>query len=227
VESAWHVQGECLYERAIASGLSYEKDTMMKASFGIRALVGAVALAAVLVALGSTGANVRAQPLPPRPPTAVPQPTRAPQSDNDHSTSEARGRITGTVIDLATGAPAPGITVVVGDASVQTDQNGNYDRQGLAPGAYQIHLDLQANQGTPEQAPLQIELTADATVVQHLTFRSQAAAAPVPAAVPAALAQPAALPVTAGAERDLAWLWVVALMLVASGLRLARVSKRG
>jgi hypothetical protein len=130
------------------------------------------------------------------------------------------------VIDQTTGAPAPGIAVVVGDVTVQTDQNGNYDRQGLAPGAYQIRLELQPNQGTPEQGSLQVDLAADATIVQHLAFRSQPAATPAPTAVPSAPAQPTALPVTAGAERDLSWMWIAAAMLLASGLRLARVSRR-
>jgi len=202
---------------------------MIKASLGVRVLVGAALVAAVLVALGSYGASARAEPLPPRPPTAVPQPTRVPQSGDHQSTAESTGRITGTVIDLATGAPAPGIAVVVGDVSVQTDQNGNYDRNGLAPGSYQIRLDLQPNQGAPEQELLQVDLAADATVVQHLAFRSQPAAMPPPFCVPpgaAAPAPPTTLPVTAGAERDIAWLWILAVVLVTSGLRLASISRR-
>ena len=35
------------------------------------------------------------------------------------------GRITGTVIDLTTGAPAPGIKVTVGEVIVISDANGN------------------------------------------------------------------------------------------------------
>jgi hypothetical protein len=132
------------------------------------------------------------------------------------------------VIDLATGAPAPGIAVVVGDVRVQTDQNGNYDRNGLAPGSYQVRLDLQPNQGAPEQGLLQVDLAADATVVQHLAFRSQPAAIPAPIVVPPAAtapAQPTTLPLTGGAERDIAWLWILAVVLVTSGLRLAGISR--
>ena len=141
-----------------------------------------------------------AQTLPPRP-TA--RPTAKPQGDSDHSaTPVPSGRITGTVIDLTTGAPAVGISVAVGDVVVSSDANGNYDRSGLAPGMYTVALALTANQGVAAQEPIAINLGADATVVQHLFFRS----APLfqPTAPPAGNAQPtpATLPNTGGEARE-------------------------
>lgn len=185
-----------------------------------------VAIAAVVLVAGSL--TVQAQPLPPRPPTAVPLPTRAPESGGDHSTPAATGRITGTVIDLTTGAPAPGIAVVVGDITVKTDQNGNYDRNGLAEGAYPIQLDLQPSQGMPEQGLLQVDLATGATIVQHLAFRSQPSAAPTTAAAPpvATAPMPGSLPVTAAGERDSSWLLALAVLLMVCGLRLAGRARR-
>jgi hypothetical protein len=194
------------------------------ASFGVRVLVG---MAIAVLAAG--GAGARAQPLPPRPPTAVPLPTRAPQSGGDRRSADATGRITGSVIDITTGAPAPGIVVVVGDVSVKTDQNGNYDRNGLTAGTYLIRLDLQPSQGMPEQGALQIDLAAGATVVQHLAFKSQPVMTPTVVIAPPVAATsvvPATLPATSAAERDITWLWGLAVVLLACGLCTAGVSRR-
>jgi hypothetical protein len=194
------------------------------ASFGVRVLVG---MAIAVLAAG--GARARAQPLPPRPPTAVPLPTRAPQSGGDPRPADATGRITGSVIDITTGAPAPGIAVVVGDVSVKTDQNGNYDRNGLTAGTYLIRLDLQPSQGMPEQGALQIDLAAGATVVQHLAFKSQPVMTPTVVVAPPVAATsviPATLPATSAAERDITWLCGLAVVLLACGLCMAGVSRR-
>jgi Carboxypeptidase regulatory-like domain len=134
-------------------------------------------------------------------PTAARAPTRTPSSHDDHKQPAAPGRITGTVIDLTTGAPAPGIAVVVGDVITTTDANGNYDRTGLAPGRYVVALALRADEGVPAQAPITLDLDAGATLVQHLAFRSAppvATAAP-PTAAPT-LAAPPRLPVTGDAS---------------------------
>src|SRR5690242_20554293 len=74
-----------------------------------------------------------AQRLPPRP-TLTPH-AKPVHRSNDHA-PDPTGRITGTVIDLTNGAPAPGITVSVGGSIVTTDTNGNYDRARLPPGNY-------------------------------------------------------------------------------------------
>jgi hypothetical protein len=95
---------------------------------------------------------------------------------------------------------------MVGDMTITTDANGNYDRTGLPPGSYAVALVLTERQGTPAQEPITITLAADAVVVQHLFFRSQPAASPTPAATGTAL--PAQLPRTGG-PASLGWLWMV------------------
>lgn len=146
---------------------------------------------------------VAAQEPPPRPtlePTATPVPTSKPSDETPPTpTPVPTGRIIGTVIDLSSGAPARGIKVRVGDSTVVTDRNGNYERSGLTAGAYVVALDLSTDQGTPAQDPLTIQLAAGATVVQHLAFRSQPAASPTsaPNVTPSATSiatPPAALP---------------------------------
>src|SRR5215216_7570480 len=91
----------------------------------------------------------RVRPLgqPPRPtitpiPRPILTPTSKPRQDSDDNTTLPTGRITGTVIDLETGAPAPEIAVSVGDTQVTSDPNGNYDRNGLPPGNYSVALVL-------------------------------------------------------------------------------------
>jgi hypothetical protein len=104
--------------------------------------------------------------------TALPTQTPVPKDKGPSPTSAPTGRIIGTVIDLSTNAPAPGIAVAVGDVTVTTDANGNYERAGLSAGSYQVALALTPAQGTPAQGPIAVELAAGATVVQHLAFRS-------------------------------------------------------
>jgi hypothetical protein len=111
------------------------------------------------------------------------------------------------VIDLTSGAPAPGIAVAVGDVVVTTDSNGNYDRSGLPAGAYQVELMLRSDQGTSEQGALIVDLADGATIVRHLAFRS-----PAPAPAAAAAEVPRRLPAT-GWPDDASW-WPLALGLV-------------
>jgi hypothetical protein len=174
-----------------------------------------------------TGPSIAlAQPLPPRPtprPTAVP--TAQPKGGNDSPTPQPSGRITGTVIDLTTGAPAPGITVVVGDVTVSTDANGNYDRTGLPAGSYSVALMLAEGQGAPAQGPITVVLAADATVVQHLFFRSLLAATATPAA---ALIPPANLPTTNGSDSmgGLLVLLGVGAIVLGGAIRMVRQGRR-
>lgn len=187
--------------------------------------IGASMLLAGLLLLPGSGAPVAsAQPLPQQRPTLTPvppTPTRRPAGDSD-PTPAATGRITGTVIDLTSSAPAPGIAVQVGDALVTTDANGNYDRSGLPAGSYRVALVLASGQGAPEQAAATVALAAGATVVQHLAFRSPQPAAPTPTA--AAVAMPVALPRTgAPAERlGLALGLGLAALALGLGLRMRR-----
>jgi Carboxypeptidase regulatory-like domain len=164
-----------------------------------------------LMLLGALAAPeaASAQNLPPRPaPTAD-----SPEDDDDDP--PAPGRIAGTVIDLTSGAPVPGVRVSVGDRVVVTDSNGNYDLNGLAPGSYQVALLLDAAQGLAEQGPLTIQLAEGATVVQHLAFRSPPAPTAV-AEVPAPPA-PAALPSTGGGESPGVIGALIGLALIGAG----------
>src|SRR5215213_5217680 len=75
--------------------------------------------------LGAVPAQAQDQP-PPRPTLTPVPPTPAPSTPAEHSdgsspTAVPAGRITGTVIDQTTGAPAPNIVVAVGDQTVLTD----------------------------------------------------------------------------------------------------------
>ncbi|NJK80591.1 MAG: carboxypeptidase-like regulatory domain-containing protein [Chloroflexaceae bacterium] len=130
------------------------------------------------------------------------------------------GRLTGTVIDLCTNVPAPGIDVRVGDSIVVTDLNGNYERFGLNPGVYTVDVVLARGAGEQAQDPLLVEVGLD-RAVQHLAYFSPpcAGAAPVPPApgtnqqrgVPA---QPIMMPHTAPAappqQSNIGWLWLLA-----------------
>ena len=161
--------------------------------------------------LGLAPAQAQGQP-PPRPTLTPVPPTPVRNSDHSSPTAVPSGRITGTVIDQTTGAPAPNIAVTVGDQTVRTDANGNYDRNGLSAGSYDVALALAPEQGQPSQAAIVVTLAAGATVVQHLVFRSPAPAVPTPVIA----APPPHLPVT-GAADDQAWSTLV-LGIVLLGL---------
>jgi hypothetical protein len=146
---------------------------------------------ALLVLFGAGGWNgatvVKAQ-------SVAPQPSPRPPADFDGDAGNgevaaATGRLTGTVIDSATGAPLPGATVQIGDESVTSDANGNYDHW-LPAGSYNVTV-------PPNAEVLVVTVVAGGTTVQHLsvTGAQQPVAAPV---VEAPLR--AAAPVEIGAE---------------------------
>jgi hypothetical protein len=149
------------------------------------------------------------------------------------------GHITGTVIELNTGAPSAGVAVQVGGVVVWSDANGNYDHW-LPVGTYTVTLALADGQGVPAQDVVNVPVLADVATVQHLNFRGQQAAPAVPtaAAVQPAVAKPTAvaakapavaggapavqpkrLPVTSESG-SAAWLWLTfgAALLLAGGL---------
>ena len=188
-----------------------------------------------LPAQGATPERPLAQPSP-RPtlvpttavPTAVPTAPAPPPKEDSHSepapTAVPMGHITGTIIDLSTGAPAPGVTVNVGGLLISSDANGNYDHW-LPVGTYSVSLVLMPEQGMPAQDAQQVELKPWDTSVLHLSFRSpapgqtaSAALAPtVAGAAPTRGQAPARLPVTAGQPTS-AWLWLaLGVMLLAAG----------
>jgi hypothetical protein len=184
------------------------------------ALLSALVLLALLGLPASAGL---AQGLPPRPtPAPSPVPTSAPSSGGSTDDSgEEPGRITGTVIDQTTGAPASGIAVRVGDQTVTSDANGNYDRSGLASGVYTVTLVLSPSQGTPSQGTVTVTVAAGATVVQHLFFRSPVrptAATQPPTPTPPT---PASLPNTGAPDGSSAPLALLGLLLVSLGAALA------
>jgi hypothetical protein len=154
------------------------------------------------------------------PPTPVPATPKPREHDSDDDTPVPPGRITGTVIDLTSGAPVPGIAVMVGDVRVVTDANGNYDRNGLPPGNYMVTLVLAESQGAPAQNPIAIELAPGATVVQHLGFRSPAPAVATPSATPVVVL--AQLPRTGGSDGGTGTALLLAALALAIGILLQR-----
>jgi hypothetical protein len=144
-----------------------------------------------LPALGAAPSPVRMAP--------SPRPALVP---NKHSNDTVlMGHVTGTVIDLSSGAPSAGVAVQVGGALVWSDANGNYDHW-LPVGTYTVTLALANGQGMPAQDVMNVEVLADVATVQHLNFRGQqpAPAAPTAAAARPASAQPAAATPTAVVE---------------------------
>jgi hypothetical protein len=210
-------------------------------------LLAVCALCALTGALLAPAATMaRAEPLPPRPttappssrPTTVPPPTVTPQptptvapqptpSSEEPAPSSSidqpePGRITGTVVDLTTGAPAPNMVVVVSNTRLLSDVNGNYDRSGLAAGSYLVRLEP-GTAGEAVQGELTVQVESGQTVIQHLAFRSQA---PVliatPTSEPEPVPPPVQLPATAGRTSS-GWGFVLlGLALMGLGLALRR-----
>ncbi|MCG8352509.1 MAG: carboxypeptidase-like regulatory domain-containing protein [Chloroflexales bacterium] len=181
----------------------------------------------------AAGPNLQPSPRPPVFSTIVPVDKSGPPAPT--AAPEYRGRITGTVIDLSTGSPAPGKQVQVGEMTVSSDSNGNYDRNGLAPGSYPVQLMLGAEEGVADQGLETIELAANALVIKHLFFHSASIETPIPLATeaigrslppetpdPSAELVPSRLPITANdtSDRPLGWWLVVGAALVGMGLLL-------
>ncbi|WP_322488772.1 hypothetical protein [Chloroflexus sp.] len=136
--------------------------------------------------------------LQPSPRPTIPPVTIVPASS---PTPVPMGRVTGTVIDLRTHAPATQIAVKIGDAVVYSDQNGNYDRW-VESGFYTLALQLTDEQGSPAQAPLTIAVGPGDTVVAHLFFTSRGQAEPAAPAftIEAPTAVPTIAPVAVAPE---------------------------
>ncbi len=165
--------------------------------------------------LGAAPAHAQGQP-PPRPTLTPVPPTRVQPSDDSSPTAVPAGRITGTVIDQTTGAPVPNVAVAVGDQTVVTDANGNYDRSGLPAGDYVVALALTPEQGVIGQQPIVVTLASGATSVQHLVFRSPLPVAPTPVAV----VVPTNLPVTGGGDGVELFVIMLGAALIGAGCML-------
>lgn len=128
-------------------------------------------------------------------PSPRPALTPTPGSKRESQPETLYGHVTGTVIDLTTGAPTAGLTVRIGEFQVSTDANGNYDRW-VAEGTHMVELLLGAELGAVAQQPVTVNVTANQRVVVHLAFRSplRATATPVATTVVAPPATP--VPVT-------------------------------
>jgi hypothetical protein len=158
-------------------------------------------------------------------PTATPVVTSSAPKSRTNGNASAAGRITGTIIDLTSGAPMPGITVDLGGLQVTSDANGNYDHW-LPSGSYLVALMLAPDRGTPAQAPQMVEMQPDKTVVLHLSFRSPPPPTSTPQSATAATthtagagtaSKPTRLPVT-GEQPSSIWLWLVlGMMLLVMG----------
>jgi hypothetical protein len=180
----------------------------------------------------------------PRPPVEQrqdPIPPPPPVEDDGHRepTPIPAGRITGTVIDLRTGAPQASAQVAVGAHTVTSDANGNYDIW-VEAGLYPVALQLADSQGVPALGAQDAMVWGNDVVTLHLFFTSPAPAvatptpAPVvqpveqPVALPApdAAAAPASLPQTSGEARAAEALLLAGFTLLMLGALLAMLPRR-
>lgn len=129
-----------------------------------------------------------------------PRPTLVPTADivvheDDGPKAVAFGRLTGTVIDVRTGAPSSDRLVLVDGTPVFSDANGNYDHW-VAAGNHSVVLQLSADEGVAEAGPQAVAVAPDAATVLHLFFRSAEPAASAQPTLEPTL-EPTALPLTA------------------------------
>ena len=203
----------------------------------ILALCGALMVTFGLSTLPAQGAESAPLPHPRLAPS--PRPTLGPTSRQrgGGEAAPAEGRITGTIINLTTGAPVPGVPVKIGDAVILSDANGNYDLWVL-PGPYSVALALNPEQGIPDQVQQVVDIVANQTTILHLNFRAQPTPSVAPSATSAApkatatAVKPTAvegrtrpraaprLPRTAAQESN-AWFWMLfGALLVVGGVAL-------
>ena len=145
-------------------------------------------------AQGAAPARPMLQPSP-RPPL---EPTSSPK---ELTIAVDQGHITGTVIDLTTGAPRPGVLVNVGGTIVLSDANGNYDHW-LPVGTYSVALALAPEQGAPAQDVMMVAVEPNAGTVQHLNFRSPVVAV-APTAMPVVFQEKEVAPVATNSPKRL------------------------
>jgi hypothetical protein len=238
----------CGQAAIISTPLAYVLNTTFdkETTAMVRRKIGSTLAACGIVMLLFGMSALPAQGAAPSPVRMAPSPRPALAPDRRSGEIVQMGHITGTVIDLNSGAPAPHVAVNVGGALVQSDVNGNYDHW-LPVGTYTVTLALADGQGAPAQDVMSVAVVQDAATIQHLNFRGlqPAPAAPTavaeaaPAAAPAAVAEAAAptavaapaggaaasagvpkrLPVTSESNTA-AWLWLAfgMALLLAGGM---------
>ncbi len=177
---------------------------MRRQLLGFVLMLFGLATLSIGMAVGPAPTPAAAMPaLQPSPrPTLIPTPDLR-GDDYDYADPGPMGRITGTVIDLRTGAPIAGRVVRVGEAELTTDANGNYDTWVQA-GQYPVALSIAAADGTVAQDVTTATVWGNDTVVVHLFYTSlvpvqapTATVAPPPTPLPTApivAAPPARLP---------------------------------
>ena len=131
------------------------------------------------------------------------------------------GHIGGTVIDVVSSAPVPGMPVRVGDNVVTTDQNGNYG-VWVSPGTYLVNVAPASEQGAVVDGPATVVVEPETSVIQHLRVALPVpdvkAAEPAPAVEEVPVEAPRRLPRTSDAA-DMTWLWVsFGILLIGAGV---------
>jgi hypothetical protein len=186
---------------------------------------GVMLLIAGLSALLPGAAFAQQDPLPapsPRPAVEFTEQSRGGESAPDRSAIP--GHIGGTVIDVVSSAPVPGMPVRIGDNIVTTDQDGNYGIW-VSPGTYLVNVAPAPGQGDVVDGPMTVVVEPETPVIQHLRValpaRQAPAAEPAPVVEAAPVEAPRRLPRTNDAA-DSAWLWVLSgIMLMSSGIALS------
>ena len=191
---------------------------------------GVMLLMAGLSALLPGAAFAQQDPLPapsPRPTVEFTEQSSGRGSAREESPpdrSAIPGHIGGTVIDVVSSAPVPGMPVRIGDNIVTTDQNGNYGIW-VSPGTYLVNVAPVPGQGDVVDGPMTVVVEPATPVIQHLRValpaRQAPAAEPAPVVEAAPVEAPRRLPRTNDAA-DRAWLWVsFGIMLIGGGIALS------
>jgi len=186
---------------------------------------GVMLLIAGLSALLPGAAFAQQDPLPaPSPRPAVEFTEQSSGGGSAPDRSAIPGHIGGTVIDVVSSAPVPGMPVRIGDNIVTTDQDGNYGIW-VSPGTYLVNVAPAPGQGDVVDGPMTVVVEPETPVIQHLRValpvRQAPAAEPAPVVEAAPVEAPRRLPRTNDAA-DSAWLWVLSgIMLMSSGIALS------
>jgi len=186
---------------------------------------GVMLLMAGLSALLPGAAFAQQDPLPaPSPRPAVEFTEQSSGGGSAPDRSAIPGHIGGTVIDVVSSAPVPGMPVRIGDNIVTTDQDGNYGIW-VSPGTYLVNVAPAPGQGDVVDGPMTVVVEPETPVIQHLRValpvRQAPAAEPAPVVEAAPVEAPRRLPRTNDAA-DSAWLWVLSgIMLMSSGIALS------